>query len=1001
MNILDKNLLILASAGSGKTFQLSNRIIGLISKGQSPEKIVALTFTRKAAGEFADAILNKLASAAIDPASATKLRHDLQLPDADFQDSLVRLTRSLHQVTLGTMDSFFAKVVRGFQYELGLTGGRFELIEGPQAEAITDDILSSILSDVMQSDEGEEFSHAFRRATIGKEEQSIQATLRDFVRQWHWLYRELPEDRWGPEELSSIDPSTWEKEKHKLVAMVRDGISSIEYTDKRQSKAIEDLVQRFQEHTIGSGVLGERMNNLFLALIEQSSAVDSGPLELQHHKPFNVLGDTADALRKLAQLAAACEFAAALQRTRAIREVVESYDQLCAKQLRNKGRLGFNDVKLLMGQWAKSEDARLRREAVDFRLDARIDHWLLDEFQDTSRADWDGLFPLVDEAATNESGSLFVVGDRKQAIYAWRGGDVSLFDTIINRYEGQLTQAPLDESWRSCPEVLDLVNRICGNKPQMLELFGDVAKKWEWHDHTSASPIAQSGHRGCARVEIVPGWDESLERTVEILKELKVGERDMSCGILLRGNKRAKEVADYLKAHDFDVILEGAREPAIDSTIGIAISHLLKWLMNPADSYSWNTLVMSPLHKALLELYGTENHEIWENLTASIATIGLHDSIKSIIACGCPDLSAFSQSRANDLLKALSTLDHRGYSSLKQAVDQIERLKIPQSPGSAAVQVMTIHKSKGLGFDQVILPEIPTTKIPESNRYDIAKGEGWISETPAQWVRSFFPELNDNEQHWADHQKYEAFCTLYVAMTRAKLGLHVLLDPSKAEKDDPAHPSLSNWVAGSLGDLEQTPFELGSATWVDQMKPIDEPGHLHDQPILTSPTKAQVRELRPSKSAIGATAHQGLAFGTEVHALLEKISWVDEFPPALPESVTGEVVRNTISSPVFDSVFVKGGRSIRLLREQEINLINDEHKISGVIDRLHLHLRPDGEIDEITIIDFKTDNSPVSEITQVYRPQLELYRKCIERVYPGCPVTCQLALTHHLELVQI
>ena len=74
MKILEKNLLILASAGSGKTFQLGNRVIGLVARGVAPERIVALTFTRKAAGEFADSVLMKLADAASVPAAAAKLR---------------------------------------------------------------------------------------------------------------------------------------------------------------------------------------------------------------------------------------------------------------------------------------------------------------------------------------------------------------------------------------------------------------------------------------------------------------------------------------------------------------------------------------------------------------------------------------------------------------------------------------------------------------------------------------------------------------------------------------------------------------------------------------------------------------------------------------------------------------------------------------------------------------------------------------------------------------
>ena len=80
MNILEPNLLILASAGSGKTHQLGNRVIGLVANGVPPESIVALTFTRKAAGEFASSILTRLANAASDQKSAAQLHQDLVMP---------------------------------------------------------------------------------------------------------------------------------------------------------------------------------------------------------------------------------------------------------------------------------------------------------------------------------------------------------------------------------------------------------------------------------------------------------------------------------------------------------------------------------------------------------------------------------------------------------------------------------------------------------------------------------------------------------------------------------------------------------------------------------------------------------------------------------------------------------------------------------------------------------------------------------------------------------
>ena len=107
------------------------------------------------------------------------------------------MVQALPEITLGTRDSFFARIVRGFQYELGVTGGSFELVEGPVQAAAVDEILATILRDSLGKAEGEEFLHAFRRATAGKEEQRIVELLREFVGRWHATWRDgVPEEGW-------------------------------------------------------------------------------------------------------------------------------------------------------------------------------------------------------------------------------------------------------------------------------------------------------------------------------------------------------------------------------------------------------------------------------------------------------------------------------------------------------------------------------------------------------------------------------------------------------------------------------------------------------------------------------------------------------------------------------------------------------------------------------------------------------------------------------------
>ena len=130
-----ENTLIRASAGSGKTFQLTNRFIQLLVNGVPPEKVIGLTFTKKAAGEFFERILMKLSNAAMSNDEAELLvkeitfgeKDEITLSQADFASVLRRLIESMPQLSLGTIDSFFHRMLGLFPFEFGL-GGEFEIM---------------------------------------------------------------------------------------------------------------------------------------------------------------------------------------------------------------------------------------------------------------------------------------------------------------------------------------------------------------------------------------------------------------------------------------------------------------------------------------------------------------------------------------------------------------------------------------------------------------------------------------------------------------------------------------------------------------------------------------------------------------------------------------------------------------------------------------------------------------------------------------------------------
>ncbi len=983
-DILSKHLMILASAGSGKTFQLGNRVIGLAgARGVDPARIVALTFTRKAAGEFADSVLSKLAACAGDAAEARKL-HRQTGAEFDVPAVLARVVRALPSFQLGTMDSFFSRIVRGFQYELGLTGGTFELIEGARLEAATGAILNEILSDALDHEGAEDFLHAFRRATLGKQGQGVAGDVERFLGAWHWLWKSgIPLSGWGGGGIFGELPEIgrWEEEKRTYTDKLRGG---------ETRPPVLKLLDEFELHTVGSGRIA-RSGALFERLL--AAVPESGEIELPYQRSaIRFAGPAADTWRAMVKLLAGCELAAAVARTRAVADLVAALDAECERRLRRRGLLGFDDVKLLMGRWAGDEEARLRREAVDFRLDARHDHWLLDEFQDTSRAEWLGLLPLLDEAAGREDGTIFVVGDRKQAIYGWRGGDVSLFGEVERRYgaNGNLEIRTMPESWRSCPAVLALVNRVCGDGDTIRDLFGaEMAARWQWEDHSPARPDTS----GEARVEIV-AKDKREELLISLLREKGVGERNLTCGVLVRTNEQVRSTAALLREHGFDVIEEGRRMPAEDNAPGVTLFHLIRWLADPADGYARQLISMSPLAAVIRGRFGPEWTDAWEGLLEFAQERGYAAMAESLIEPLWGAMSGFSRSRAADVIGALAEFDATRAATPREAARWLEGLEVPQAPGTAAVQVMTIHKSKGLGFDMVVLPSTDDSQVPDLGAFRVARGEGpWVLETPARWVRALVPALAAAEQAWADDQRYEAMCVLYVALTRAKRGLYVLLPETPASRKDAQDwASPANWIARSAGSGDPPViFQCGDPEWWRDV-PGRQPAARPEAPALPSAPLPRPR-ISPSTGDAGS-AQAALDAGSRIHLAFEAVGWIDDGWPELPPGPEGRIVRELLEIPEIRRGFERGGRRADLLREQAVEAIIGGKWVSGVIDRLHVFRDPLGFTERIEVIDFKTDDlSSPAELVARHGEQLALYREAVGQAFGGVPVACRMLAT--------
>ncbi|MEO0415496.1 MAG: UvrD-helicase domain-containing protein, partial [Verrucomicrobiota bacterium] len=429
--------MILASAGSGKTWQLTNRYIALMGiqlrNGMpiAPERIIAITFTRKAAGEFFGEILKKLASAANDPAAISNLASDANDPLAHVlrdlsQDEYRQLLRvfiqNMPKLFLGTLDSFFANILRSFPAEYGL-GGDFEVIDEHLSLVARADVYRQVFrrnrdrSGNRQSDAQSEFIEAFRRATFGKEENRVSSNLSSFIKDLHSVYLNAAnEELWGNPEAIWPDGCYWLAPKIDRKAKLNELITLFEKEDSitdKQRPWWDEFRDEALEHTAGAS-----MSNRLKGIVEKSLIVwdtlDSGEEKLTINRNKQLISPDGGALLKvIVRDLIGEEIVVKLRRTQGIFHLIDLYEQSYSHRVRRRGRLTFDDIKLLLAghergafgetplltQLAGFED-RLR---IDYRLDARYDHWLLDEFQDTSYTEWKVIENLVDEAVQDAS----------------------------------------------------------------------------------------------------------------------------------------------------------------------------------------------------------------------------------------------------------------------------------------------------------------------------------------------------------------------------------------------------------------------------------------------------------------------------------------------------------------------------------------------------------------------------------------------------------------------
>src|SRR5690606_37872960 len=401
---------------------------------------------------------------------------------------LAGVARAMHRLNVGTLDSLFIRTAQTFAHDLGLPPG-WGIADEPTSRRIRAEALQAVLR---QADPGT-VVELVRLANKGEATRSVADGLLKRVDKLYEIYHQLApdaKDAWSLYpglEGGGGEPGAAEREALAAAIEAVDVPRTAKGTPNANwAKAIAATAEALRrgdwEAFVGQGLTQKVLHGEEMYSRARIEADVVQAIEAALDVACRVIGR-----RLSAQIGA-------------MGRLVAHYDEAYAELLRREGAYRFDDVTRLLG----GPGSPGARPDLGYRLDARLRHLLLDEFQDTSVPQWSALEPVVDTIVRGGRGAAVVVADPKQSIYGWRGARPELVRAVGARYD--LGREVLARSWRSSQVVLDAVNAVFEDivaNAALDDAAWEVAASWaeDFAPHVAARELP--GH-----VRLVVGPDD-------------------------------------------------------------------------------------------------------------------------------------------------------------------------------------------------------------------------------------------------------------------------------------------------------------------------------------------------------------------------------------------------------------------------------------------------------------------------------------------------------------
>ncbi|GAA6917572.1 RecB-like helicase [Helicobacter pylori] len=806
-----------ASAGSGKTFALSVRFLALLFKGANPSEILTLTFTKKATAEMKERILDYLKILQKENLEDEKeksqnilkeLEEKYRLNPSFVQNSVQEIyQRFLNaEIRISTIDAFFQSILRKFCWFVGLSAN-FEVNEDIKVHQ--QQLNASFLS-ALDNKQLEELSVFIAQCL------SYDSYTSDSVLEWlrflkNKLYLFDPNKK---------EPAFDEEGFLEKLRSLNQQIQNIETASNEAKKAIKcDDFRGFL--------------NSSLTWLEKKS-------EYRYFKKFK---------DEIPTLESECEeIENDLKRYYESRESAlfkkfPKFIQLYDKATSKIQSLDFDAIKDKVHALLNGYE-EMPAEFFYFRLDSRIAHILIDEFQDTSLNDYKILAPFIDEikAGIGQAKwhrSVFFVGDVKQSIYGFRGSFSSLFESVSKDFYHD----NLEFNHRSSPLIINYVNTIFKKAYQN----SPTAYLEQKYPKASSNNHAKDGY---VKVSLVADERELLLKQIlqeaKNLLEHRIDPKDIT--LLCTTNDDALEIKNYLQKN------LSAIRPSTESSAKLSQFVESKIIKNALE-YALAEEPYKPFYKhSVLKLAGYLHDD-------AIALVGFNPKKESVAGFVWKVMELFElYTECAQICLELAV----GCEDANEFLEKLEAKEIASFKAKGA-QIMTIHKSKGMQFPYVIVCErLGKPKTNNSNQF-LEEYSGteltrlYYRMKNREVVDKDYARVLDKEEAAKNHEETNVY---YVAFTRAELGLIVVAKDKDQKKDKKESKS-----KGMREKMDLFPLEEGEITPV-----ISSQKEPSSASVLIKPHAygEQVQEIEEEPSDYEKNNDQeAIHFGIALHKGLE------------------------------------------------------------------------------------------------------------------------------------